>query len=132
MSTILAVDLKEFTAAFDRYDPCRNDLALTFGALRTDARLAASSVLGLSISVTMTGQHVTFTSMATHVRRSDIASSLRVRLGALAPHIDGIAVLYSGIPDAFVELASELKQVLALRDDELQLNTDLEDADISA
>ena len=122
MSTVVAVDLQELTTALDRYNPWSSELRDTFDMLRLDAQQAVDSVVGLSVVVTVADQDVTLTSMARDTDLAAIESSLRLRLGAFCPRVEGCAVLFSRRRDAFLDLADELKRVLALNDDEVKLD----------
>lgn len=65
--------------------------------------LVAASPAGATISVNMVGRVV-----GPH----EIAAALEIALGPLLPDISGTVVIYSGEPDAFVELAAELAEAL--------------------
>ncbi len=108
LSTALAVDLQQLTAALEAAPRHRLDLTRSLRSLAQEAERAVTSFLGLSITVTVDGQDVTLTSLTDMVERRDIASSLQVPLGTISPELTGTVVFYASHPDAFIELAVEL------------------------
>jgi hypothetical protein len=108
LSTALAVDLEQLTAALEAAPRHRLDLTRSLRSLAQNAERAVTSYLGLSITLTFDGQDVTLTSLINGVEQGDVRSSLRVPLDTISPELTGTVVLYASRPDAFLELAAEL------------------------
>jgi hypothetical protein len=113
MSTDLAVDLQQLTAALGGSPPEHVDLQGRLRTLTEDAVVAVRSFLGLSVTLTIEGQDVTLTSMSGLVELSDVRSSLRVPLQAVSPDLSGHVVFYAGRTGAFLQLAADLRARLA-------------------
>lgn len=88
------------------------DLTAWLESFVTDLRKAIGSYLGLTMTMALDGQQVTFT---VSERASDAGASLRIPLAAVTHSDAGSAlVLYAAVPGAFVDLAADLAWALEL------------------
>jgi hypothetical protein len=124
ISTAVSANLTELDTACHRHVAQTDQLVRSIDALRSAAKEAVGSLLGLSITVTVDSQDVTLTSVD-GVEQSDVGSSLQLPLSAITPLLDGVAVLYAGKPEAFVDLAQELHRLLGRQADGLRLDENL-------
>lgn len=118
IATTLAADLEHLLRALDLPDV---DVAQTVHDLRVKVERAVPSFVGLSLTLLVSGQPVTLTSV-THDRPT-AASSLRLPLhltSAVAPGSE--LVLFASTPGAFVDLAADLGYVLRVEEGDIELD----------
>lgn len=91
-------------------------------SLVKDLRRAVGSYLGLTMTIAVDGNEISFTLS----EPTEAATSLRIPLPAVAGSPAGSAlVLYAATPGAFVDLAADLAWTLALDPSALVLDEDL-------
>jgi len=110
-STALAADLNGLSDALNDGN-VDGQLAQSMRAMRKDAQGAVHSLVGFSITVSMSGQDVTLTSLGNSVQSADVVVSLRVPFDPRATGISGAATFYAAQAGAFDTLADELGRLL--------------------
>jgi hypothetical protein len=122
ISAQLAADLAALSQALDE----DVDLETTVRDFAAAAKLAVTSYLGMTVTVSANGHQVSL-SVPEHDRAEhDIATSLLIPLVNLTPTEAGSSlVLYAGTPGAFVDLAADLTYALQVGPDGLIIDAHL-------
>lgn len=105
ITATLAADLATLTETLDDPDL---DIADTLRQLAADTRLTVHSYLGLTVMITVSGRHFTFTVLESGTESGDIVTSLRLPMPPSASASVAVLTLYAGNPGAFVDLAADL------------------------
>jgi hypothetical protein len=122
ISTTLSTDLKNLLLVLNMPEL---ELERSLGSLQRDVQQAVSSFVGLSISVVVSGQLVTLTSVDEGEVES-IASSLAVPIVLTAANDSSSElVLYASNPGAFVDMAADLSYALAPASGKIRLDEHL-------
>jgi hypothetical protein len=121
ISAQLAADLAVLSQALDN-----DDLETTVREFAAAAKLAVSSYLGLTVTVTA-GAHVVTINVAERAgAEHETATSLLISLTHITPtDADCALVLYAATPGAFVDLAADLAYALQVGSDVLVLDAHL-------
>lgn len=121
ISIALAADLAALTEMLDESDI---DLETQLDAFTAGVKLAASSYLGMTMTIAVNGNQVSFTALEdAAMRTAAIATSLLIPLSAVSGAEPGSTlVLYAAAPGAFVDLAANLDYALRLHHTALVLD----------
>jgi hypothetical protein len=110
ITATLAADLTALTESLDDPD---TDIAATLRQLATGAKLAVRSYLGLSVTITASGQQIIFTALEDHTQPGDIGTSLMMPLPPAGPNGNdaepiNALILYAQRRGAFIDVAADL------------------------
>lgn len=111
ISAALAADLAALTDSLGNPDI---DIQTQLRALAADLKRAVASYTGMTMTITLDGHDISFTT-TDGVDSAATETSLKIPLSALTAAQDGSSlVIYAATPGAFVDLAADLSFVLGV------------------